>query len=124
VSTTPLNPGGPFGVFADELVRRELPGLPDDRRADAVAFACRRADETPGPLRVGVVTLAVGVGVANRLLGVGRTTDFLRSTHLPFVGELARLVRSLAFAFVWETWPDTRPDGAPATQPVPTGTGS
>jgi hypothetical protein len=33
---------------------------------------------------------------------------------LPLVGELARLIRSLGFAFVWETWPDSSPTGAPA----------
>ena len=32
------------------------------------------------------------------------------------LGEYVRLVRSLAYAYVWETWPDTAPDGAPMTQ--------
>lgn len=113
MSTSPLSADGPFGAFADELLRHELPGLPDERRASAVAFACRRAAQTPGPLRLGISVLAVGVGVAARAVGVARTTRFLRATTLPFVGELARMVRSLAFAFVWETWPGTGPDGAP-----------
>ena len=30
---------------------------------------------------------------------------------LPFVSEYPRLIRSLAFAYVWERWPDTKPDG-------------
>ena len=33
---------------------------------------------------------------------------------LPLVGEFPRLVRSLGFAYIWETWPDTSPSGAPA----------
>ena len=66
----------------------------------------------------GVVTILVlALGVARRVVGPERVTAFLCSTRLPLVGELARLVRSLGFTFVWETWPDTSPTGAVA---VPT----
>jgi hypothetical protein len=109
-----LSSEGPFGLFADRLLTIELPDLPSTSRADTVAFVCRRANQVPSPLRVGVVGLSAGVGMAQRLLGVDRTTGFLRTTRLPFVGELSRMVRSLGFAYIWETWPDSSPTGAPA----------
>ena len=31
---------------------------------------------------------------------------------LPLLAEYPRLIRSLAYAFVWETWPDTTSTGA------------
>ncbi len=108
----PLGVDGPFAAFADDLLGRELPDLAPDRRATTVAFVCRRVHALPSPLLVGVTLLAVAVGVARRVAGGSRVTSFLQATRLPFVGELARLVRSLGFAFVWETWPDTSPSGA------------
>ncbi len=107
----PLSPDGPFGRFADQLLGFELPDLPADRRHAAVAFVCRRAEQVPTPLRVGVVTLSIATGIGQRLIGDNKTTAFLRATHLPFVGELARMVRSLGFAYIWETWPSTSPTG-------------
>lgn len=120
MSTRLLSVEGPFGVFADRLLALELPDLPDDRRADAVSFACRRADEVPSPLKLGISVLTAAVGLAQRGLGGDTTTTFLQGTSLPFVGELARMVRSLAFAFIWESWPNTSPTGAPET-PVTAG---
>jgi hypothetical protein len=114
VSQQPLSVEGGFGIFADALLASELPDLPADRRDDAVAFVCRRAGEVPTPLRFGVTVLSVGTAIGQRLLGVDRTTAFLRVTTLPLVGELARMVRSLGFAFIWETWPSTSPTGAAA----------
>jgi hypothetical protein len=111
---SPLRPTGPFGRFADDLLVIELPDLPDDRRTETVAFVCRRAGQVPTPLRLGIVALAVGTGAAQRLVGAERTAALLRATSLPFVGELSRLVRSLGFAYVWETWPSTTPSGAAA----------
>ncbi len=112
MSSPLLSIGGPFGVFADRLLLVELPDLPPDRRAATVAFVCRRAQAVPSPLKLGIGILVVGVGVAQRMAGVDRTTGLLRSTSLPFVGELARMVRSLGVAYLWETWPDTSPSGA------------
>lgn len=111
---SPLRPSGPFGRFADDLLSTELPDLPADRRAETVSFVCRRAAQVPTPLQLGVITLSVGVGGMQRLLGHPRTVGFLRGTSLPFVGELARLVRSLGFTYVWETWPTTTESGAPS----------
>lgn len=99
--------------MADDLLARELPDLPPHRRARTVEFACRRAAQVPTPLRVGVVALSIGALLLRRVLGADRTTTFLQRTTLPVVGELARMVRSLGFAYVWETWPDTSPTGAP-----------
>jgi len=112
VSTRLLSAEGPFGAFADRLLALELPDLPADRRAEAVAFVCRRADEVPSPLKLGIGTLTIAVGVSQRAIGHDRTAAFLQSTSVPFVGELARMVRSLGFAFIWETWPRTQPTGA------------
>ena len=90
-----------------------LDDLPADARARTVGFVCRRVTHSPGPLRLGIVALTVGVGLASRAWGEERTTGFVARTELPLVGELARLIRSLAFAYVWETWPDSSPTGAP-----------
>ncbi len=116
MSIRALSPEGPFGQFADRLLCIELPDLPDDRRDDAVAFTCRRANEVPTPLRVGVTMLSVGAGFAGSTIGADRTAAWLRTTRLPFVGELARMVRSLAFAYVWETWPRTSQTGLPGVE--------
>ena len=105
---------GAFGVFAHALLASELPDLSDERRARTVAFVCRRARAVPAPLRLGITAISIGTSVGQRAFGVGRTTAFLQATTLPFVGELARMVRSLGFAFVWETWPTTTPTGAAA----------
>ena len=92
----------------------ELPDLAGDRRAETVAFVCRRAAQTPTPLRLGVIALSLGAGASQRLFGTPRTVSFFRGTSLPFVGELARLVRSLGFTYVWETWPATNESGGSA----------
>lgn len=119
MTTRPLSPEGPFGQFADRVLRAELPELPDRRRADTVGFTCRRAAEMPTPLRLGIAALAFGVGVGGAAVGHDRMTGWLRRTRLPFVGELARMVRSLGFAYVWETWPRTDPGGAPGDRTTP-----
>lgn len=106
---------GPFGQFGRRLLSADLPGLPPDRLDETVEFVCRRASQTPGPLRVGLLLLTGLTGLSCRVLDADRVTAFLGVTTLPFVAELARLVRSLAFAFVWETWSDTGPTGAPGS---------
>ncbi len=109
---SPLRPSGPLGRFADDLLVTELPDLPTDRRTETVAFVCRRAAQVPTPLRLGIIGLSLGVGASQRVVGPTLTVSLLRDTPLPFVGELARLVRSLAFTYVWETWPSTTATGA------------
>ncbi len=104
-------PPGPVTTFCDELVRRDLPELPDAQRAEVVAFTRRRIARLPSPMRLGVGAVAVLVGAAGRVLGVARVTAFLAARPLPVLGEYVRLVRSLAYAYVWETWPATAPTG-------------
>jgi hypothetical protein len=117
VAPTALVPGvfgstGPFGRFADDLLSIEFPDLPVDRRDETVGFVCRRAAQVPTPLLIGIGGLSVGLGVLQRTIGRDRTTRFLLRTTLPVVGELPRLVRSLAVAYIWETWPASAPTGA------------
>lgn len=113
-----LDADGPFGRFAARVLAAELPDLPDERAVDTIGFVCHRAAQTAGPSRLGVIVLAATVGASERAVDPAMSTAFLRTTSLPFVSELARLVRSLAFAYVWETWPDTSPTGAPGASEV------
>lgn len=98
------------GPFADRLLAIDLPALDDERRTQVVAFAARRVDGMPSVMRLGVVTIAVAVRAAMALTG-GRVVGVLARRPLPLLGEYVRLVRSLGYTYVWETWPDSRPDG-------------
>lgn len=104
-------PPGPVTTFCDELVRRDLPDLPADRRAEVVAFTRRRIAGLPSPMRLGVGVVAVLVGSAGRVVGLPRVAAFLAARPLPVLGEYVRLIRSLVYAYVWETWPATAPTG-------------
>ncbi len=115
MSQSPLTPSGALGRLATALLSTELPDLPADARDRTVGFVCRRVAHAPGPLRLGVTALTVGVGLAARVIGEERTTGLVGRTELPLLGELARLIRSLAFTYVWETWPDSSPTGAPVS---------
>ena len=105
-------PRGLIAEFCDQLVAHDLPDLPAGRRADVVMFAARRIDRLPSPMRLGVGIVAVGVGGIARIAGGRRTATFLARHPLPLLGEYVRLLRSLAYAYVWETWPDTTSTGA------------
>lgn len=102
------------GPFADRLLVADLPDLSRQRRAEAVAFVARRVDTLPSFTRAGVLAIAAVVRVLLVLPGGWPATRILMRLPLPLVGEYPRLVRSLAFAFVWERWPDTSPTGAAA----------
>jgi hypothetical protein len=104
-------PPGPIAGFCDRLVAHDLPDLPDDRRAEVVAFAGRRIVGMPTPMRLGVGVVACAVASAGLLVGRTRLTSFLARRPLPVVGDYVRLVRSLTYARVWDTWPDTSPTG-------------
>jgi hypothetical protein len=106
-------PPGSIADFADHLVAHDLPGLPDDRRAEAVAFAVRRIGHLPSPMKVGVTLVATVVAVAGTLVGGARVAALMARHPLPVLGEYVRLVRSLTYAFVWDTWPQTDPTGRP-----------
>ncbi|MBI5087508.1 MAG: hypothetical protein HZB15_01175 [Actinobacteria bacterium] len=110
-----LAPAGPLvAPFAEQLLRLDLPRLDDARRREATAFAVRRVAGMPGVVRSGVLAVALPIRLALATPLAGATVRFLARRSLPLVGEYVRLVRSLGYAYIWETWPDTRPDGAPA----------
>jgi hypothetical protein len=106
-------------AFSDRLLAHELPGLPGAQRAEVVAFVGRRVAGLPSPMRLGVGVVATFVDGIGRLAGADRLARLVGQHPLPVVGEYARLVRSLAFAYVWDTWPATAPDGTPLTGPEP-----
>jgi len=104
---------GAISAFSDRLVARDLPDLPDERRAAVVAFVGHRVATLPTPMRLGVGMVALAVAAAGRLIGPDRVTGLLAAHPLPVLGEYVRLVRSLAYAYVWENWPATAAAGAP-----------
>ena len=101
-----------IAAFSDEVIVHDLPALPPERRAEVVAFAGRRIEGLPSPMRLGVGVVAIVVGAAGRLVGLSRVVRLLAERPLPVVGDYVRLVRSLGYAYVWETWPATGPDGS------------
>ena len=100
--------------FADALIAHDLPGLPAARRQESIEFAIGRVAVMPGPTRVGVRLIASAVRVIILVLGAHRTARLMAPVTLPLLGEYVRFHRSLVYAYVWETWPDTRADGSPA----------
>jgi len=108
-------------VFAEHLVGHDLPALPAERRHEVVAFAARRVATLPTPMRLGVGVVAFVVDGGSRAVGRRRLAAFLADHPLPLCGEYVRLLRSLAYAYVWDTWPSTAVDGRPAAgcQPDP-----
>jgi hypothetical protein len=101
-----------IAAFSDEVIVHDLPALPAERRAEVVAFAGRRIEGLPSPMKLGVGVVAIAVGAAARLVGLSRLVRLLVKRPLPVVGDYVRLVRSLGYAYVWETWPATGPDGS------------
>jgi hypothetical protein len=102
------------GPFADRLLASDLPDLPAERRREAVGFIAHRVDTLPSFTRFGVLA----IGTMFRTLGIvpgGWTLSrLILRLPLPLVSEYPRLLRSLAFAYVWEHWPDTGPTGVAA----------
>lgn len=98
---------------AEHLLRTDLPGLPDERRRRVIAFTCDRVEGLPDLTRLGVLSVAWVVRGLCSLPGGRRAVTALAHRPVPLVAEYVRLLRSLATAHVWETWPDTQPDGTP-----------
>ena len=107
-----LSPTEHVRPFADWLLARDLPGLGDERRRDAVGFVARRVDGLPAPMALGVGSIAMVVRVLLAAPGGRAVVGFVAARPLPLVGEYVRLVRSLGYAYVWDAWPDTRSDGS------------
>lgn len=101
----------PVGRFADLLLARDLPALDDARRVRVVEFIVRRIDVLPSVTKLGVVIISHAVDLVRRVAGTERMLDVATGLPLPLLSEYPRLVRSLGYTFVWETWPATTPDG-------------
>ena len=113
------NPRSPFPLarlveeFSDRLLAVDLPALPAERRGETVAFAGRRIATLPSPMRA-----RAHHGCRRRRRcrsgspAAAASSRLLAGRPLPVVGDYVRLVRSLAYAYVWETWPSTAADGA------------
>ena len=99
-------------ALSDQVIANDLPALPAARRADVVAFAGRRIAGLPSPMKLGVGLVAVVLGALGRVVGPARLIRTLSDHPVPGLGDFVRLVRSLGYAYVWETWPATGPDGA------------
>ena len=106
-------PTGRIDRFTDAVLIHDFPRLPGDRRHEVRQFVARRTAGLPTPMHVGVAIVAAVTGVASAVVGTGRVVGFLDRAPLPLAGEYLRLVRSLAYAYIWETWPSTAADGAP-----------
>ena len=98
--------------FTRRLLAVDLPGLDGERRDATVDFAVDRVDAMPDWLRLAVLAIAAPMRALAALPGGGRAIAWLVDHRLPLIGEYVRMVRSLAFAFVWERWPNTAPDGS------------
>lgn len=105
-------PGRLVAEFSDAVLGADLPALPAERRAETVGFTERRIATLPSPMKLGVGVVAVAVGGLGRLAGTTRLARFLGRRPLPVLGDYVRLVRSLGYAYIWETWPSTAADGA------------
>ena len=110
---TTFPPRGLIAEFCDRVVAHDLPELPPDRRRAVVEFAGRRIAGLPSPMKLAVGVVATVVGGASTIAGTARVAGLLAAHPLPVAGEYGRLVRSLAYAYVWETWPATSAAGRP-----------
>ncbi|MEN9805270.1 MAG: hypothetical protein RIS41_2117 [Actinomycetota bacterium] len=103
----------------DIVLGHDFPDLAVDRRHVVVSFVVGRLGVLPGPMRLGVSVVATLVAGVRTLGGDGVIVRLSRMA-LPLVGEYFRLLRSLSYAYIWETWPDTTPTGAESrTRTVP-----
>jgi hypothetical protein len=100
--------------FAAALLRDELPELAPARRDAACDFTIRRVISMPSVTRFGVLVIASAMRAVLTMPGGRRAGRWLSAHPLPLIGEYPRLIRSLTFAYIWETWPDTRASGAAA----------
>ena len=99
-------------TFARFLAERELPGLSSEKRDEIVPFVVARCGGLPSITRFGVALISLCFGGMFHLLGGRAVVGWLCDHPLPILGEYPRLIRSLTFAFVFETWPDSQANGA------------
>lgn len=101
--------------FADGLLSSELPLLSDERRDETIEFIGRRVRVLPSLTRFGVLVIGRFVDVVGIVLGHSNVRRLVTTVPVPLLAEYPRLIRSLGFAYVWETWPDTAVDGGGAS---------
>ena len=118
VPMTTFPPRGLIADFCEQVVAHDLPDLPPERRRAVVEFTIRRIDGLPSPMRVGVGAVATIVGGVGRLAGTARVAAALGDHPLPIIGEYVRLVRSLAYAYIWETLARHVAAGRPLVTPA------
>ena len=99
--------------FAERLLSMDLPRLPPDRRAAAVEFVARRTLVVPSFTRFGVTVIALVYRGLVAVPGGWAFARFSMSKPLPLLSDYPRLIRSLGYAYIWERWPDTLPNGEP-----------
>lgn len=100
--------------FTQCLLGVDLPGLSSWQRDQVSEFAVFHVDELPSVLRLGCNIIAIPMrGVVALPIGSNVIAWLIRHP-LPLVGEYVRMIRSLAYTYVWEQWPDTLPDGSGA----------
>jgi hypothetical protein len=112
----PLSPPPSSAVerFAEILLASDLPGLTDDHLRRTAEFIERRVEVLPSITRFGVRVIGGTVDLLGRSIGQQRVLTVVTTLPLPLLAEYPRLIRSLGFAYIWETWPDTAVDGAPS----------
>ena len=99
-------------TFARFLGERELPGLSPGKRDEIVAFVVARCLGLPSITRFGVAGISLGFGGLFHLPRGRWVLGWLCDHPLPLLGEYPRLIRSLTFAYVFETWPESHANGA------------
>ena len=112
----PLSPPPSSAVerFAETLLASDLPGLTDDHLRRTTEFIERRVRVLPSITRFGVTVIGGTVDILGRSIGQQRALTAVTTLSLPLLAEYPRLIRSLGYAYIWETWPDTAVDGAPS----------
>lgn len=100
-----------IGSFAERLLLSDLPDLEAARRKAVIDFIAHRVDHLPSFTRFGVIVLGSMFRLLLALPGGFSIARIVIKLPLPLISEYPRLVRSLAFAYVWETWPSTTPSG-------------
>jgi hypothetical protein len=100
------------GPFADLLLAADLPELPEERRREVVGFVQRRAETIPSFARFGVTVIGLFYRAVIAAPYGRSVVRVLMAKPLPVLGEYPRLVRSLAYTYIWEHWPDTLSTGA------------
>ena len=95
--------------FASDLLQHDFCDLDRRVRDETVAFIVRRLEIIPSIARLGVIVIAAVVRLLMLALPLRVCLGLV--TRVPLASEYVRLLRSLAFARIWETEPSTGPTG-------------